>query len=637
MCGIAGLIWKTTDGKRIEDFRAAARKLNHRGPDSLGEYLDEQILLIHYRLAILDLSPSGQQPFRVGGEAHGIGVYNGELYNYRALAESLKLSLVTTCDTEVVFKSISAYGPDVLRDYNGIFALAYYSLDASELLLARDRFGVKPMYFVDTPAYFAFASEAKVLFSFAPNLKINPRVLHEYLRFGSSMSMETLVSGVRKIAPGHYLRLDISSHEWAEAAFWSVEKDLVPKTSSPRYNDAVTQTRKLLGDAVERQCLSDVPVGAYLSGGLDSSLVVAFAAQRTSRNLSTFSVRFEGSENSELPLARAVAERYRTDHHEMEITTRGIESDIEGLILQYDEPFADPAALPLHLMARKCAPIAKVILQGDGGDELFAGYGSHLDLSERRRRVTLFFLLANAHPKRSERQRFADRFHDLAAQPLHTRLAELTRSSKGLGLEHVLSGDLKASVLAESPLSIFVQSSEVVRDQDPVRQMLLTDMVAILPHTFLEKVDKVSMWHSVEARVPMLDNELVDYVSGLPSGFKIKGGQTKRLLRDVAEGFLPQSVLHGRKQSFGTPMDTWLRTILADYVRLVFEQSRTNWSQWFDFDHIVALHDEHLAGRANNSGILWRLIVLFVWLNHYGHKTDGIGCESVEDSVRLGQ
>jgi asparagine synthase (glutamine-hydrolysing) len=635
MCGIAGLVWKTTAGKRIEDFRAAAAQLEHRGPDSSGEYLDEQILLIHYRLAILDLSPSGHQPYKLGEPPFGIGVYNGELYNYRALAESFNLSVTTACDTEVVFRSISKNGSDILRDYNGIFALAYYRPDSSELLLARDRFGVKPMYFVNTPDYFAFASEAKVLYTFAPTLTLNPRVLHEFLRFGSSMSMETIVTGVRKVAPGHYLRLGMSTGELEEAPYWSVEADLVPQSTPAGYNEAVVQTRQLLGDAVERQCLSDVPVGAYLSGGLDSSLVVALASQRTSKTLSTFSVRFEGSNDSELPLAREVADRYRTDHHEMEISTRGIESDIEGLILQYDEPFADPAALPLHLMAQKCAPIAKVILQGDGGDELFAGYGRHLDLSQRRRRIALFALLAHAHPKKSARQRFADRFHDLAAQPRHNRFGELTRSSKGLRLEQVLSGELRARALAESPLSVFEQGAEVVRDLDPVRQMLLIDMVAILPHTFLEKVDKVNMWHSVEARVPMLDNELVDYVSGLPSDYKIKGGRTKRLLRDVAKGVIPQSVLQGRKQSFGTPIDTWLRTILADYARAVFEQSRGGWEGYFDFDYIVALHDEHIAGRANHSGILWRLVVLLVWLNHYADKIDGIGGGPPEDCVRL--
>ena len=620
MCGVAGLVWKGERGRRVADFRAAARLMAHRGPDSYGEFLDDRVLLIHYRLAIIDLSPTGNQPFEIADDWRSVGVYNGELYNFREIAAAYVRDARGTSDTEVLFKGIHRHGDSIIEEYNGIFAFAQYFPEDAKLLLARDRFGVKPLYLVDTPDYFAFASEAKVLYAFQETLAINPRVLHEFLWFGSSMSMDTLVAGVKKVIPGSVLRLDLNTWNSETRRFWTLDGQRSIDSRTPSYDEAKAATTRLLAEAVERQCLSDVPIGAYLSGGIDSSLVVALAAQRSEQPISTFSVQFEGSENTELPLARQVAERYGTTHHEMEISTRDLEADIPGLVVQYDEPFADPAALPLHLMAAKCAPITKVILQGDGGDELFAGYGRHLDLSEYRRRRLMFGLLSKFHPKSAVRERFASRYHDLAAKPLARRLAELTRSSFGLQIDEILKDPLKSEVLKADPLTVFEVSAEKFRAHDPVQQMLLTDMEAILPHTFLEKVDKISMWHSVEARVPMLDNALADYVMALPSHYKIRERRTKALLRDIAADLLPAAVVTGRKQSFGTPMGSWLRTFLLDYVKGVLHMSRNRWNRWFNFDRLEQLHREHMAGERDHSATLWRVVVLLVWLNHYHGK-----------------
>jgi len=384
----------------------------------------------------------------------------------------------------------------------------------------------------------------------------------------------------------------------------------------------------LLGEAVERQCLSDVPIGAYLSGGLDSSMIVALAARRDGPPIKTFSVRFEGSLNSELPLARQVAERYGTDHHEMEISPGHLLDDLDDLIFQYDEPFADPAVLPLHLMAEQCAPMAKVILQGDGGDELFAGYGRHLDMSQFWRRVLAFGVLSKLHPSGSARERFARRYAPMAATPLSARLTRLAGNPQASLFSEVIKGEFRQQVLAGNPSTTFEDAASFLEGRDPVSQVLLTDMMTILPHTFLEKVDKVSMWHSVEARVPFLDNNLVDYLISLPSSLKIRGGVTKALLRDIATDFLPEDVYRGRKQSFGTPMDIWLRTLLFDYAQGVFHSSKERWSDFFDFDRILSLHRDHAEGRADHASLLWRLVVLLVWLNRYAGKVCMPGAES---------
>lgn len=631
MCGIAGLVWKTASGRRVEDFRQAADLIAHRGPDGKGEYLDDRILLVHYRLAILDLSPAGSQPFKVKKPRDSVGVYNGELYNYSEMAEKHSIEQQTSCDTEVVLKGIAHKGTQILGEYNGIFAFAQYFPQEGELLLARDRLGVKPLYILDTPDYFAFASEAKVLYAFMEELWLHPQVLREFLAFGSSMSMQTMVHGVEKLPPGSFLELDLQDFQSEIRSYWTVSGQADQPRVRPAYTVAKDRVKTLLSEAVERQCLSDVPIGAYLSGGLDSSMVVALAARRDGPPIKSFSVRFEGSSNSELPLARQVAKRYGTQHHEMEISPAQLLDDLDDLIVQYDEPFADPAALPLHLMAKKCAPMAKVILQGDGGDEIFAGYGRHLDMSQYRRRLLAFGVFSKLHPDGDVRRGFGRRYAAMAARPLSARLTCLAGRPQAEVFSGVIKGALRQQVLDANPSTTFETAAAFFADRDPVSQVLLTDMITILPHTFLEKVDKVSMWHSVEARVPFLDNALVEYLVGLPSRLKIRRGVTKTLLRDVAGDFLPDDVVKGRKQSFGTPMDIWLRTLLFDYAHGVFQASRQRWGRFFDFERILALHREHAEGRANHSSILWRLVVLLVWFNRYAEKIRIFGDEASVD------
>jgi asparagine synthase (glutamine-hydrolysing) len=620
MCGIAGLVWKTASGKRIEDFKSAANLIAHRGPDGRGEYIDDRILLVHYRLAILDLSTAGSQPYRLAAPKPSIGIYNGELYNYIEIAKRHRIQRQTSCDTEVLLKGLAHRGTGILEQYNGIFAVAQYFPTEPALFLARDRLGVKPLYILDTPDFFAFASEAKVLYAFMDELWLDPQALHEFFTYGSSMSMRTIVSGVEKLPPGSFLRLDLESFQSDSTFYWSVSSQASDCHSHYSYKDIKPRIRTLLSDAVERQCLGDVPIGAYLSGGLDSSMIVALAARRDGQPIKTFSVRFKGSSNSELPLARQVAERYQTDHHELEISPAQLLDDLEGLIFQYDEPFADPAALPLHLMAKKCAPLAKVVLQGDGGDELFAGYGRHLDMSQYWRRLIAFGTLSKLYPNGNVRRRFADRYAPMAAEPLSKRLAQLAGARRGNSISSLLKTPLKEQVLQADPLNTFKEAASLFARRSPVDQVLLTDMMTILPHTFLEKVDKVSMWHSIEARVPFLDNNLVDYLMGVPSQLKIRRGVTKALLRDIASEFLPEHVVDGRKQSFGTPMEIWLRTLLFDYAQSLFHSGQKRWSGILDFQRIKALHREHVECRADHGSVLWRLIVLLVWLNCYAEK-----------------
>ena len=621
MCGIAGLFWKNERGRCPEEFRVAAASIAHRGPDAHGEFLDDRGILIHYRLSILDLSEAGNQPFR-DPSSPCIGVYNGELYNFRDLANRYKLNLDSHSDTEVLFRLLHTYGESIVPHYNGIFGFASYDYRKGSLLLARDRMGVKPLYYIDAPDYFAFASEAKVLYQFMATLPISTAVLQEFLLFGSSLSEQTIVQGVRKLKSGTTLRVDLSHFGSQHSPFWSVESHIAqspPLQNKP--HEIKHSIRRVLKEAVTRQCISDVPVGAYLSGGIDSSVVVALASQNMGSRLSTYSVSFEGSDESELGLARMVAEKYGTDHHEFQVGVRHLEHELEALILQYDEPFADPAIIPLHLMAQKCAPLSKVVLQGDGGDELFAGYGRHLDLSQRWRRAIAFKSLALLHPSKTRRKAMASRARPLLTPSAARRLALLSGMSTNRDLSiSVLSDGLREQLRSHDPLQSFYPCAKSLSGVDALQQMLYTDLQVILPNRFLEKVDKVSMWHGIEARVPLLDDMLVNYVMRIPSKLKVSGGQTKRLLRKVASDLLPKELLEARKQSFGTPMGTWLRTTLSGFVERVFERGRKDWSEIIDFDHLSVLFDQHLNKQANHSAILWRATVLLTWLDHYKQK-----------------
>ena len=628
MCGIAGLVWKNQKARKVDDFRRAAALIEHRGPDAKGEFLDDRLLLLHYRLAIVALGEEGSQPFFTKYADTAVGVYNGELYNHKSIRQRYHLDLNTASDTETFLSGIHARGPSIIPDYNGIFAFAQYFPARRELLIARDRLGVKPLYYIDCEDYFAFASEAKVLFSFMPELTIEEGALHEFLRFGSSMSTRTVVRDVWKLEPGTFMKIDLESFVRTRKIFWSVrESSHVEKKERVDYHSAKEQTGDLLSKAVARQCMADVPIGSYLSGGLDSSLVTAMAAAHAPGRLATFSVCFEGSENSELPLARQVAQRYGTEHHEMTISTRGLEEDLERLIFQYDEPFADPAAVPLHLMAERCSSLTKVVLQGDGGDELCAGYGRHLDLSQYWRRRIAFGLLSVLHPKRKMRGFYASRSGPLAKRSLADRLAALTAPSNDDVLASVLRDPFRSNVLSQNEIGTFQKAASEFAALGRIEQMLCTDLIAILPHTFLEKVDKVSMWHGLEARVPMLDNDLVSFVMNIPGSFKVRNGVTKRILRDVAQDWLPPEVVIGRKQSFGTPMAVWLRTLLHDFAADVFSKARSNWSYLFDFDRLEHLLCVHRDGDANYAAILWRMVVLLVWLQTYHSKIRMIAVE----------
>jgi asparagine synthase (glutamine-hydrolysing) len=616
MCGISGIVYNNTK-KQTEKFKNSADLQSHRGPDYSGYFGDDVIDLVHHRLSIIDLDKRSNQPFTSLNKERVL-VYNGEIYNYKDLIKSYNLTVNTTSDTEVLFKLMSNSNFDI-KELNGIFAFALYDVNKSRLQLFRDRLGVKPLYYYHDDEIFIFASEAKVIYSFLDNLNINYQALSEYLTFGHSNSEQTIISGVKKLTPGCFLTFDIKNFKLDINKFWAVE-DLVNHQIKPSYKEAQKHAKSLLLSAVERQCISDVSVGAYLSGGIDSSAVVALASKYTDKKLNTYSVNFDKNPISELKSASKIAKRYSTNHHEFEVNTKNIDSFLPKLIYQYDEPFADPAMIPLHLMAEKASNFSKVVLQGDGGDEVFAGYGRHLDLKQLKFRKLSFSILKNLPLSSKKREHYSNRFETLNASDASRLMAQLVQSDLSKTFNEFTNASIKSNLINTTPIEGYIRSNQRFNKLPLMQRMLYTDMENILPNKYLEKVDKVNMLHSIEARVPLLDDELVNYVMRLPQSLKIKKSVTKFFFRDLLKDLVPGEILNDRKRSFGTPIEQWLKTSLYDYALHQFEEGE-KMGLPLNFNLIVNdLKNLKKGVNPSRSGLIWRFLVLTIWLSFYNDK-----------------
>ena len=618
MCGIAGIIAKENLGNhRLDDFIESSQLMRHRGPDFKDYYRFENVLLIHYRLSIIDLDERSNQPFKSQSETN-ICVYNGEIYNYKDLISGLKNQLKTKSDTEVMLESFEQYGKKIIPQCNGIFSICILDEKKRKLHLIRDRFGVKPLYYYEDEQVIAFASEAKVLFDWLPGLALSPKGIAEYLWYGNTISDETIVSRVRKFEPGTVLEIDLQNFKKNEEKFWSIKG-----TSKENFKEkeVVANIKELLTKAVRRQLVSDVPLGILLSGGIDSSAIVALASQHSSSKFDTYSVEYDyniGGE-SELKRAALVAKKYNTNHHEMMITSENVPEIFQSLVYQYDEPFGDTASIPLHQLAKACSIDKTVILQGDGGDEIFAGYRRYniMDWLQFWKVASKFSypLLKNDRMKeRMKRMSFI-----LNQRNNGLRMAYfLTQNVPYISPYNIISEEFKSQLTAFNPFEIYEKSNLKFADEDLVQRLLYADTEILLPNTYLEKVDKATMLASIEARVPFLDNDLTDYVLGIPAKMKVKRGQKKYLLRKALKGLVPDEILNGRKRGFEVPYKKWLRSSLYDFAHSTF--SAKNHDSIMDSKTLLRLLEEHKQGKIDHGPILWKALILVEWINIYKYK-----------------
>ena len=618
MCGITGLIDFQGAPISREVVLSAARTIEHRGPDNLDTWTRRNVGLGHARLSIVDLASHANQPFCLDDLGLTI-VFNGEIYNFKELRQQLESAgqqFKTESDTEVIIRAYAVWGFDCFSRLNGIFAIGIWDENLKTLTLARDRLGVKPLYLCEQGRRLAFGSEIKSVLAGLPDLRrcVPTQALHEFLYFGVSLGGKTMFEGIEQLPPGTVRSWSHDGQLLNDLQFWEYPTKVCNDIDEL---ETIEQTTQHLEQAVARQLTGDVPIGVFLSGGLDSSSITGFAAKNYPGRLKTYSVGFDFAPSSELPLARQVAKQNGTEHHEIQVGGFGLADTVKKLVRCHDQPFSDAANIPLYLLCEQISGDLKVVLQGDGGDELFAGYRRYTTLASPWKFRWLAQLLripglSNRVPWRY--RRYLECFLPSRRAERMARL--LTLETRSNPPTDVLQDDLRHQVTQSEPFQRYYQIENELQELDDVQAMLGTDMQIILPDVFLEKVDRSTMAHGIEVRVPLLENELVDYVTRLPSRIKAKNGQQKWLLRAAIKDVVPADVLTGKKTGFGVPFSQWmrepLRDLLNDQLNVLIARGVIK------RDVVESMTRSHLAGSEEYAFLLWKLLNFGIWMEEYG-------------------
>lgn len=593
--------------------------IRHRGPDDCGVYARGPVGLGHARLSIIDLSPTGQQPMSTPDGRFTI-VFNGEVYNFPCLRSRLEdkgVAFRGTSDTEVVLHAFAQWGPDAFSQFNGMFALAIWDEVMQRLTLARDRFGIKPLYYQTSDRAIVFGSEIKALLCSGRVARhMNWAALHEYLYYGYPIGANTFYRGIRELSPGSYATFDAAGLK--EARYWHIEQTPVVKDA---LQSAARRVADLLDKAVQSHLISDVPVGVFLSGGVDSSAITALASRHYAGRLKTYSASFDFEKGvDERPKARLIAQRFGTEHHEVRVEGRRMPDVIEALVRCHDEPFGDAADIPLYLLCEQLRGSVKVILQGDGGDEIFAGYRRYnvLSFNPLWQTMAAFRGMLGLLPRGPLHQRVTRFFRAIGhPDPALQMALYLTQEDFLNPPTRLFNADAQQQLALHDPFAAYHEAYNRLKNFETVQRALYTDCLILLPDMFLEKVDKSTMAHGIEVRVPFLDTDLTDYALGLPSGIKVKYGQKKRILRLALRGIVPDEILDAPKEGFGVPYQYWLREPLAEYLRSVLLDDSVQ--QWGIFDRaaLEGAIQEHTMGQRNHGFLLWKLLNLGLWHRMY--------------------
>jgi asparagine synthase (glutamine-hydrolysing) len=620
MCGFCGLYGPPAHEPPVDRVRRMLRTIAHRGPDAEGVFEDEGIALGHRRLSILDLSPAGDQPMSLGSTTV---VYNGESYNFRELRDELERAgcrFRGHSDTEVLLHAYRHWGLQGLERLEGLFAFALWDGERRRLVLMRDRLGIKPLFFAWHGGMLAFGSEIKAVLAAAPiERAVDSQALAEYLWYGNAFEDRTLFRSVRALQPGH--RMVVEPGGARIEPWWRIERWVA--CEAPHHAaEAACAVRAAVDRAVTRQLVSDVPVALLLSGGVDSSSIAASAAAGGARSLLTFTIGFDYEKGGgELPKARAIARHLGLDHHELHVRGEGLEEVLERLVDAHDEPFADAANIPLYLLGRELHGAVKVLLQGDGGDEMFAGYRRYSILSGLRWwRAASWWIDALARTMPCSTFERVARVAAAAGQthPAMRMALLLTLETLRDPPTAMLRPEVQANLAAESdPFAAFGRCAERFRGLDPVRQMLLTDACLQLPSQFLPKVDRAMMAHGIEARVPLLDEQVGSLATALPTHLKVSGRQKKIVLRDAMRARLPAGSLDGPKVGFGVPYENWLRGSLHSFARSMLLEPQFIERFGFDRSRIEQALGQHRSRKRERGFLLWKLLQLSIWSRRY--------------------
>ena len=618
MCGIVGIF--DLEARRAIDPELLAvmnETQVHRGPDGYGFHLEDGTGLGHRRLSIIDLS-GGKQPL-YNEDSSVVVTYNGEIYNFQSLAEELVglgHTFRTRCDTEVIVHAWEQWGEACVDRFNGMFAFAVWDRNQQTLFLARDRLGIKPLYYgVTSDGFLVFGSELKALLAH-PGLPsdMDLQAVEDYFAFGYVPDPKTMLTAVRKLAPGHTLRVRRGNPMAEPRQYWDVS--FQPHDGTGNLESELIDR---LRESVRKRLIAEVPLGAFLSGGVDSSAVVAMMAEVSSGSVNTCSISFGERQFDESTYADVIAAKYRTTHRVKRVDPDDF-SLVDELVDLYDEPFADSSAIPTYRVCELAREKVTVALSGDGGDENFAGYRRHrwhaLEEVVRSRvpdpiRRPVFGLLGKLYPKL-----------DWAPRILRAKatLQAIARDSID-GYLHgvsIMPGNLQGALFSPEfrerlqgyrAIEVFREHAERAPTRDSLSLIQYLDLKTYLPGDILTKVDRASMAHSLEVRVPLLDHEFVDWVSGIDPGLKLKGREGKYVFKKALEPHLPKSILYRPKMGFGVPLCAWFRGPLREQVRDVVLGSALRDSGIFDSGTLTEIVDQHQAGIRDYSAVIWSLLM----------------------------
>jgi len=601
-------------------------RITRRGPNGTGHFYDGSVGLAMRRLAIIDLHGGGQPIFNEDRSV--CVVLNGEIYNYRQLRASLEAKghrFYTASDTEVIVHLYEEYGAGLAVHLEGMFAFALWNVTTRTLLLCRDRLGIKPLYIAKTDAGWIFGSEIKCLLaSGAVSTEMDFQALDEYLTYTNVPCPRTIYRDIRQLPPG--VTLSCRADGFAEyATFWRLPQETDASLSEAQWH---AKSETALRDAVESHLVSDVPVGAFLSGGVDSGLLVGMMAEILGPRVETFTVGFGGAGSSfvdERIHARALAERYGLNHHEIDVTPN-FEEIISEIITAFDQPFADDSVVPTYYVAKFAASRVSVALTGLGGDELFGGYRRHLGVKlaehyanvPRWLRESVIQPMVQALPESASSSDTVDhlkRFVRAASSEAPARYQDSMASLQWSERAELYKPDVHRRMSASQTERIISAPFSEGNVSSGIERALRTDQQTYLMDDVLTLSDRLGMWHSLEVRVPFLDHRLVELVARMPADLKIRGFQQKYLLKKIAERWLPRDMIYRKKQGFEAPMGIWLRGPLLPFFDSVMTRRAIEQGGLFEFDAIRKLRDEHVSRQKKHSKILFSLLMFQLWRN----------------------
>jgi asparagine synthase (glutamine-hydrolysing) len=621
MCGICGKV-EFDRGASVSGalIRAMLDTIRHRGPDDQGVYLSPQVGLGHARLSIIDLS-RGHQP--LGNENGTVWiVFNGEIYNYHELRNQLLAKghvFKTQTDTEVIVHLYEEFGPQCLEKLRGMFAFALWDENQKSLFLARDRVGIKPLYYSLNRNNIVFASEIKaILADPSINRELAPEIIDRFLTFLYLPGEETLFQGIGKLAPGHYLLLKDGKAEIRQ--YWDIQ--FYKPSERPSLRDAEDELSNLVAEAVEMHMIADVPVGVLLSGGVDSTAVLSCAAERTDKEISTFTVGFSDSGIAdERPYARLAAEAYGTKHYDMTISASDFADFLPKYVWHMEEPVCEPPAVALYYVSKLARKYVKVLLSGEGGDEAFAGYDNYRSLVwlERLKQVwpaanrpaSQGLSRANSWFHSARLAKYAPLVNATFPDYYYSRTSTPYRYS-GNGIGELYSGDFVKLIDREHTIEPVRKLFSVVKDQAVLDQMLYIDTKTWLADDLLVKADKMTMANSLELRVPLLDHRLLEFAAALPPHYKLNGFALKYIWKKAMSKRVPDRILKRRKAGFPVPYESWLRNNLRDQVRAILTDRKAVERGYFNKAAV-----EKLISANNDSGAhskeVFSLVALELW------------------------